>query len=83
MVQIFLNMRLHVLMKIKECRPNIIIFINPIKGDVSDSQLNAGGGHFDHSPEINERVLKVILRATKFMITCKKSGQYLKHSLRY
>ena len=54
MVQIFLNMRLHVLMKIKECRPNIIIFINPIKGDVSDSQLNAGGGLFGPPPVINE-----------------------------
>ena len=27
---------------------------NPIKGDVSDSQLNVGGGHFGPHPEIDE-----------------------------
>ena len=27
---------------------------NPVKGDVSDSHLNAGGGGFDHPLEINE-----------------------------
>ena len=28
--------------------------VNPIKGDVSDSQPNAGGGHFGPPPVINE-----------------------------
>ena len=28
--------------------------LNPVKGDVSDSHLNAGGGGFDHPLEINE-----------------------------
>ena len=31
-------------------------FLNPVKGDVSDSHLNAGGGRFDHPLEINEGV---------------------------
>ena len=30
--------------------------VNPVKGDVSDSHLNAGGGRFDHPLEINEGV---------------------------
>ena len=30
--------------------------LNPIKGDVLDSQLNVGGrGHFGHPPGIKER----------------------------
>ena len=36
------------------------MILNPIKGDVSDSQLNTGGGgggFFGHPPEINERAL--------------------------
>ena len=63
--------------------------VNPIKGDVSDSHLNAGGGRFDHPLEINEGapwdpiLLKVILKPIKFMITCKKSGPYLKNLPRY
>ena len=58
---------------------------NPIKRDVSYSQLNAGGGHFDQPLEIHERapldpiLLNVILRPTKFMITYKKSRPYLKN----
>ena len=31
-------------------------FINPVNGDVSDSELNAMGGKFRHPPEINEGV---------------------------
>ena len=65
------------------------ISVNPVKGDVSDSELNARGGDFRHPPEINEGkpldpiLLKVILKPIEFMITCKKSGPYLKNSLRY
>ena len=33
------------------------IEINPIKGDVSDSTLNARGGQFDTTPEMNEGAL--------------------------
>ena len=29
-------------------------YINPIKGDVSDSELNAGGGQLDTTSEMNE-----------------------------
>ena len=41
------------------------------------------GGRFDHPLEINKEapwdpLLKVILKPIKFMITCKKSGKYLK-----
>ena len=32
------------------------IFLNPVKGDVSGSELNAGGGQFDTTSEINEGV---------------------------
>ena len=60
--------------------------INLVKGDVSDSHLNAGGGGFDHPLEINEgapwdpMLLKVILKPTKILITCQKSGHYLENS---
>ena len=39
-------------------RKNIHSFdkFNPIKGDVSDSELNAGGGQFDTTSEMNEGV---------------------------
>ena len=30
--------------------------LNPVKGDVSDSELNAGGGQFDTISEMNEGV---------------------------
>ena len=39
-----------------EISENVTTYINPIKGDVSDSHLNAGGGFFDHPLEINEGV---------------------------
>ena len=45
--------------------------VNPIKGDVSDSELNARGGDFRHPLEINEGapldpiLLKVILKSIK------------------
>ena len=61
----------------------------PVKSDVSDSELNAGGGQFDTTSEMNEGVpydpmlLKVILKSIKVMIKCKKSDPYLKNSLRY
>ena len=51
--------------------------VNPVKGDVSDSELNAGVGQFDTTSEMNEGVpydpmlLKVILKSIKYMITCK------------
>ena len=54
--------------------------VNPIIGDVSDSELIAwGGGHFGHPPEINERVLydpillKVILKLIKLRSNAKKN----------
>ena len=65
-----------------------LFIVNPIKGDISDSQLNVGG-HFGPPPEINEGspwshiLQKVILKHIRFMITCKISGPYLKNSLRY
>ena len=31
-------------------------FLNPVKGYVSDSELNAGGGQFDTTSEMNEGV---------------------------
>ena len=55
-----------------------VVQLNPVKGDVSDSHLNAGGGGFDHP-----LLLKVILKPIEIMITCKKSGHYLKNSPRY
>ena len=33
------------------------ISFNPVKGNVSDSELNAGSGQFDTTSEINEGVL--------------------------
>ena len=49
---------------------------NTVKGDVSDSELNVGGGQFDTTLEMNEGVpsdpmlLKVIWKPIKVMITC-------------
>ena len=48
------------------------LIINPVKGNVSDSELNGEGGHFDTTPEIYERVplhLKVVLQPIEVMIT--------------
>ena len=36
------------------CKNPATVEVNPVKGDVSDSHLNAGGGRFDHPLEINE-----------------------------
>ena len=64
-------------------------FFNPVKGDVSDSQPNAGGGLFGPPLVINEGapwapiLLKVILKPIKVMITCKILGPYLNNSARY
>ena len=33
-----------------------ILEFNPVKGDVSDSELNAGGGQFDTTSDMNEGV---------------------------
>ena len=35
-----------------------INLLNPIKGDVSDSELSVGGGQFDTTSEMNEGVSK-------------------------
>ena len=32
------------------------VCFNPVKGNVSDSELNAGGGQFDTTLEMNEGV---------------------------
>ena len=43
-----------------EKKENMIIMetkeMNPVKGDVSDSELNAGGGQFDTTSKRNEGV---------------------------
>ena len=60
-----------------------------MKGDISDSQLNAGECHFGPFLYISEGVLwdtillKHVLKPIWFMILCKYWGQYQKNLLRY
>ena len=63
--------------------------LNTAKGDISDSDLNAGGCHYYTTSEMNKgaakdpMLLKVISKPIKVMITCKILGPYLKNSARY
>ena len=68
---------------------NIHVNINPFKPKVWDGNLSPGGGAKRHPLEIKQgapwdlRLLKVILKPIKVMITYKNLGPYLKNLTRY
>ena len=59
------------------------MILNPVKGDVSDSELNEGVVILTQPRKWMKERRKAPLKSIKVMITCKKSGPYLKSSLRY